>query len=353
MIGRLLLVLLLTIALTNCDEKDKDTTPIVRPVKVITVPKSTNTVLRNFPGKILANQEAELSFEIPGTLNQLPINEGDTLKKASLIAALDPQKYLNLVKETEAQYIRTRADYLRAKKLVEGDFISRSDYDRKRSAYLQSEANYSTAKRDLNNTKIYAPFDGVVSKKYVDNFEKIEAKQKIVLFQDISHLDIEVNVPENIILNLSKDKKATPEVIFEGAPDKKFKASFKEFSSEADPDTQTYRVVFTMPSPKTINVLPGMSATIKVYLPDFKSGGQQFITIPSTAVFDGPDKKTYVWTIDSNTMKVHRKPVAVSRLDGNQIRITGGLTPGEKIVIAGVHYLQEGQQVKLLNDNQQ
>lgn len=335
--------------LVACDDSAPKR-PEVRPVKVKEVGKPQRIVIRSFPGKVLATDQARLAFEVPGQLIKFPIKEGQKIKKGQLIGELDQTKYQEKVNETKARLIRTRAEYQRARRLVKDDFISRTEFDRKRSAYLVAEANYNTAKKDLNDCTLSAPFDGVIAKKFVKNFEKVKAKQDIVLFQDLDQLDIEVNVPEYIILNLKAEKKAVDEetkVSFEGAPKQRFKVKVKEFSTQADPETQTYRVLFTLPAPKTLNVFPGMTATVWAPLPDLRHHGEQFILLPGSAVFDGPDQKSSVWVVDTKTKTVKRRVVKISRLQNGSIRVLSGLKPGETVVVAGVHNLQENQKVKI------
>lgn len=340
-----------SLLLCACEQKEKRKEE-TRPVKTIIVGKQKILMTRKFPGKVLANKEVKLSFEVSGSLIALPIDEGDKVNKGQLLARLNPEKYQNHVTETKAVYIRAKADYERAKQLVQGGYISRADHDKKRAEYLVALANYNTALKDLRDTYLYAPFKGVVSRKFVDNYQKIEAKQDILLLQDISRVDVEIYVPENIILNLQKGQSRKFKVLFEGAPHLKFPISFKEYSSEADPETQTYRVVFTLVAPMKINVLPGMTATVMIPLPDFKSGSGKYFLIPVTAVFDGPDKKPSVWVVDPSTMMVKRVPVKITRLEGDAIRVLSGLHSGQRVVVAGVHFIREGQKVKLLEQDE-
>ncbi len=338
-----------TVVLFACQDDNEKVKEIVRPVRTMVVKAPTKYIMRKFPGKVLATTEAELSFQVPGKLIDLPIREGTPVEKGQLLAKLDPEKYQNKVNETKATYIRAKSEYHRAAYLVKDAYISRTEYDLKRSSYLVAEANYGTAQRDLRDTFLKAPFAGVISKKYVENFEHVRAKQPIYKLQNLRVLDIEINVPEDIMLKLTKDKEGPPPVaIFDTLPDKQYALSFKEVTTEADPETQTYRVVMMLPAPDGLNVLPGMTATIKAWLPDYKSGGASFYLIPSSAVFSDDDK-TKVWIVDTKTMTVKKVAVKVSRMSGDNVRVLQGLKTGETLVTAGVHFLRDGQKVKLLN----
>ena len=309
--------------------------------------QAQGNIIRQFPGKISANKEAILSFEVPGSLIELPILEGSVVKKGQLLARVDPKRYANKVDEATAKFERAKADFLRASDLVKKDFVSKAEYDAKRAAYVVAESNLSTAKRDLRDTTLYAPFDGIVSQKFVDNHEYVQAKQKICHLQDLTLVDVEINVPQTVMLMIQKDKEYQPVAVFEAAPDRSFHLRFKELSTRADSETQTYRVVYTMHSPKDINILPGMTVTVRVAIPDFKSGGKDFHEIPASAVFDTAQNKPAVWVVDMSTMTVKLREVKVTRLSQDKVRVTAGLKPGDRVVVAGVHFLKSGEKVKL------
>lgn len=343
------------LSLVSCGKDKKPEKVIVRPVNTIVVGEPQKYILRNFPGKVIASKKANLSFNIRGQLIKLPVLEGTIVQKGGLIAAIDPKKFQEKVNETNAVLVKARGQYNRAKQLIKGRYISDADYDAKRSEYLSAKANNETAKRDLRDTKLYAPFPGIVAKKYVENYEYVTVKQKIVALHDLYHVDVEINVPENIMIHLKKEAeqhkangKDKVVVKFEAFPKKEFKVRFKEFSSKADPETQTYRVVFIMPRPKEINVLPGMTATIKTRLPDYSSDEAKYISIPSSAVFNDEQKQSSVWVVNSDTMTVHRKPVKISQLEAGKVRVLSGIKPGDRIVIAGANFLREGEKIKLL-----
>lgn len=346
----LALLVCFSTALISCGDSDKQEKSLIRPVKTMTVADPLSTITRIFPGKVLATDEAKLAFEVPGQVIQLPILEGDKVKKGQMLAALEPKIYQEKVNETKAILVRSEAEYTRAGTLVKDGYVSKTEYDQKRAAYLVAKANFNAAEKDLKETKLVAPFDGIIAKRYVKNFENVKAKEVVILLQNIQQLDIEINVPENIIMNLRREKKQQIEstASFENAPNREFALKIKEFSAQADPETQTYRVIFSFPAPTDINVLPGMTASVKVPLPGSVKSAESFYLIPSAAVFDGSDGKPSVWVVDKKTLTVKRRIITVSRFENGSVRVLKGLQPGDEIVTAGAVYLRENQQVSIM-----
>lgn len=335
-----------TVSISSCSEEEK--TDLIRPVKTVTLTQTKNTIKRQFPAKVIASNEADLAFQVPGIINEMLVQEGDIVKKGQLIARLDQRKYNDAVNETRAKYQQTKADYLRAAQLVEKNYVSRSDYDKKKYEYKVAEANYSTAKNDLEDTYLRVPFDSIIARRYADNFENVKAKQPIVNIHDYETVDLSFNVPENLIIRASDQNNVLIEVQFDSAPGSDYKASLKKFESKADEETQTYRVIATMPNPKDLNVLPGMTATVEIEVPDYSSGSGSFFEVPSTAVFADANDQAFVWLVNPDTMKVKKTPVEISRLSTQEIQILKGVKKGDIIVTAGVHSLQEDEKVRFM-----
>jgi RND family efflux transporter MFP subunit len=345
-------LLLLTVsALTACGSEPQtpEETP-AKPAKTLLIADYSAAAVRYFPGKVLANQEADLAFEVSGQLIEFPVDEGSQMKKGELLARLDPQIYQNQVNESKARYELAYAQLKRGEELIKREFISRNELDILRSKFRIEEASLSNSERDLRNTVIYAPFDGLVAKKFVENFERVDAKEKILSFQDIADIDIEVFVPEQIILQVPEEKPDSQlnfVATFNTLPTQKFPVTFKEYSAEADPDVQAYRVVFTMQNPSKLNPFPGMSVTISGTVPSTDNGS--LFLIPASSVFYDDNQQPAVWLVDPHTHTIIHQPVEVGRMDSDQIQILSGLKPGDRIVTAGVHFLQKNDKIRLVD----
>ena len=102
-----------------------------------------------------------------------------------------------------------------------------------------------------------------------------------------------------------------------------------------------------MSQPADLNVLPGMSLIVKATLPNPEATSTYYL-IPSSAVFTDSDKNPAVWIIDPTNNTVKKTQVRINRLTTDQIQVLSGLKTGDRVVTAGVHFLQEGQEVKPL-----
>ena len=107
-----------------------------------------------------------------------------------------------------------------------------------------------------------------------------------------------------------------------------------------------------MPAPTDFMVLPGMTVTVTADLSKVEMAKSQYF-LPAAAVTADAGLKPVVWVVDEETMTVHRVPVEVGRLSGSSIQVEGGLTPGSRIVVAGVGQLAEGMKVRLMPEREQ
>ena len=222
------------------------------------------------------------------------------------------------------------------------------DIQAKKAEIRSIAANVDSAKDRLNDTYLKAPFSGVIARKYVDNFQEVRAKQPIVSLQDVSSLEIQINVPESIMAGIKVTGKSSAVAEFAAAPGKQYKLTLKEFSTEADPKTQTYKVTLHMPQPDDLNVLPGMTANV-VGTRSSEKGGDTQIIIPAVAIFADVAGNPHVWVLDKESKKVMRRKVTTGNLTGTaNIMITEGLQTGETIAVAGVSQLREGMEVRPL-----
>jgi len=332
--------------------------PQSRPVKTIVVSGEIGGAVRQFPGRIQANQTANLSFRVSGTLKEIDVKEGELVKAGQVLAKLDPTDYEIVVRDKRASFSTAKANFERAQSLMPDGYISRSDYDLLRSQLENARAALEKANQDLAYTQLLAPFDGVIAERLVDNFEEVQAKQSILNINNPDLLEVVVQLPESLIKQLGRRVPGQAGDVVVTARienmDKEIPVKFKEVTARADPVTQTFGVTFTMPKLEDITVLPGMTATVTVDFSNrMKNRAGTSIWVPVDAVIAGKDNNARVFVVNESTMTVEMKDVKTGTVGSESIEIISGVSPGDRIVIAGAPYLTEGQPVTLMPDVEQ
>ena len=342
-----LMGVLLSLILQGCAEEIAEKAEVIRPVRTMVIEETSQQSELRLPGRIQPAEEVNMSFQVAGPLTKFDVRKGEKVGKGQLLARIEPSDYQSNVKSALARQKNAKTSLERARTLLKKQLVSKSDYDRLDAEQEVAEADLQRARKALADTYLKAPFAGVVADTFVQNFEDVQAKQVILSLQDNSSLEISVQVPEKQILHSEKNYSIT--AAFEGI-DRVFPLTIKEFSTDADANTQTYEVILAMDNPEDINLLPGMSATVIAIRPESDSSIKA-VYLPVTAIFADRTGKDiqYVWLVkEDNT--VYRQQVVVVALNNNLAVIDSGLNTGQVVVTAGVHYLVEGQKVKIVAD---
>lgn len=358
--AKLASTLLPLLLLTACSEEAPLPPPESRPVKTMLVGGVTAGNFRQFPGVVDAIQKADLSFRVQGKIIEVLVREGDRVGKGKVLAKLDPTDYQIVLNDRKASYATASANFERAKQLVAKEAISKVEHDQIRAEYHTAKANLNAAKQDLIYTSLTATFPGYIAKRHVENFEEVRRKQTVFTLQDISELEVKIDIPESLMIQLRRakepGKETVPEremyAVFDQIKDAKFPLRVKEISTTADPNTRTFQATLKMEQPAGHNVLPGMTAT--VFAEVFASEGDDSLSVllPLSAVISDPDKQPTVWIVDDTTMTVSSKLVKAGTMSVNGISVSG-LDLGERVVTAGAAFMREGMKVTLLQTGEQ
>jgi RND family efflux transporter MFP subunit len=334
--------------------------PVARPVKSQIVDAPQGSGVRNFPGRIESANRADLAFRVAGTIELLATQEGAQVTRGQTLARLDQTDFEIALKDRQATWDRASKDFERGKELVAEGAISRRDFDRVEANFKTADAALEQAKQNLDYTFIRAPFAGQVAQRHVDTFEEVRTGQTIYSLIDAESLEVQIDVPENIILLLSATGAEPGEnaskikvwASFDVGADKRFPMSFKEAATRADAQTQTFKITFSLAQPEDVTVLPGMTASVTVDLSALVDE-QAIYYLPLTAIVGDNTMSPRVWTIDDESMTVHERKVTLGRMVGSKIEVTDGLEPGLRIITAGAAYLDEGMKVTLMQQSEQ
>ncbi len=348
------LLLLSFLGLGACDEPLPPVAVHSRPVKTMVVSGISDTDTRSFPAIVDAIQKADISFRVRGKIQKILVKEGDKVSRGQLLAELDPTDFRIRLKDREASYKTAKANYDRAKTLVEKGAISKVDHDNIRAKFFTAKANLDEAKQDMAYTKLKASFDGFIAKRYVDNFEEVLASQTIFSLEDTSALKLIIDVPENLMIAIDKDRSGTRKLFarFDTIKDRSFPLKFVEATTKADEITKTFKVTLKMDKPPAYNILPGMTATVYAQILPSEITATQNIPLPVSAVVANSKKQATVWVVDEETMTVHPQKVTTGFLAGDTIQVSG-VEAGERVVTAGAAFLRDGMKVTLLQTGEQ
>ncbi|WOA30399.1 efflux RND transporter periplasmic adaptor subunit [Alloalcanivorax xenomutans] len=330
----------------GCAETQPEPEARPAPVKVITVGEASEREFQ-YPGRVAATSRSQLAFRVSGQLIELPVHDGQRVEKGALLARLDPRDFQNQLKERRADAELVDKQYQRGVTLARRGVIAESELDELRARRDQARASLNLARDNLSYTRLTAPFDGVVASTEQENHQFVQARDPVLHLQSSDTIDIHFSVPEHFIREtVPFDDDFSVEVVFPGRPEQRFRAVYREHETRPG-SAQAYNVALTLPAPETFRVLPGMSVTVLVDPAQMRADRAPLLRVPVAAVFtrDG-QAGAWVWRYHPDSQTVRAQPVELGDIADAGVAIRSGVQVGDRIVIAGVHALQEGQTVR-------
>lgn len=353
------LILSILVFYTACfNKKELVQKEKLRPVKYAEVSYSGIGLVRSFNGTARSDKEINLSFRTSGILTTLNISTGQKVVKGELLAQIDNsearlslEQSLSTLNSAKANLNTSTSALERTKTLFEKGSASLSDYENAKSSFASAEANYQSAKRTVEIQKkqvgygiIYAPADGVIASKNVENNENVGAGSLIAVLNAGSAMEISLGLPENIINRVHKGMPITAK--FPALQGKSFDGIVNEIAPSIESGTATYPVRIKLLG-ETYEVKSGMAANITFTFP--KTDNHDVLIVPISAV--GEDSKgKFVYLIekqDETTGLIKKQHFTIGELSPAGFEVKSGLNSGQIVATAGLQTLLDGQKVSL------
>ena len=337
------------LALAGCKQEAKAPEP-VRPVLSTVlqpaVPGSTVAV-----GTVQPRYETNLGFRVLGRLIARPVNVGDLVAKGQTIAVVDPTALELAVRSAKADLSKAQAllenatgTEERKRILIRTDATTKQSLDDSeqvragaQASTARARANLAKAIEQLGYAQVKAEFDGIVTAVSAEVGQVVSPGQSVVTVVrlDVREAVVDIGadfpVPLTVGLPFAVGLQLLPAVQVEG--------QIREISPQADQVTRMRRVRITLDNPPE-SFRFGSTITAKL-----GNAPDPVLRLPESAVFK-KGSESFVWVVDAPTSTVSLHKVDLSDDEGG-IRATGGLSTGARIVTAGVHSLEQGQQVRI------
>ena len=344
------IVLSFSLFLTACGQKKEDKEAIIRPVKTAIV-ESRSEIKKDFSGIVEAVDYVKLAFRVSGQIINLPVIEGEKVKKGHLITAIDPRDIALQYAADKSAYETAAAQVERNKRLLARQAISLQEYEISLSNYQKAKSAFELSSNNMRDTKLTAPFDGSIETRLVENYQRVNSGEGIVQLVNTKKLRIKFTIPDAYLYLLrSNDQKF--QVEFDTYRGQAFNAKLEEYL-DISTDGTGIPVTITIDDPAfnraLYDVKPGFTCSIRFSANVGPFLEESMTVVPLSAIFGkSNEKKMYIWVLNGN--QVNRREVSVMSPTGEaQAFITKGLKAGEKVIIAGVNQLVEGETVKIVN----
>ena len=358
--------LALTLAAGGCTRKDDVVPPPAAPrVNVIQPQRGEMALSVELPGDLVGYYEAALHAKVTGYLKSIAVDKGDRVKAGQLLAVIEvPELYSNL-QRTEADLVIQRLTYQRLKRVQDSDrrLISEEDVDMAYAKYKQAEAAVQTLQTMTGYTQIVAPFDGIVTGRFVDPGALVRAGGgdfgadetsalispgategagghrngggPILTVAKTDRLRVYVYVPGRWCRYVRRGTPAT--VTFDEVPGMAIKASVTRYAGALDLTTRTMLTELDIHNADG-TLYPRMYAHVKLDL----ISNPAVLRLPISAVSENRQKAT-VQVVNRGV--VSRRSVSVGLTEPDYVEITSGLSTNDIVVNPFDTDLKDGQMV--------
>ena len=161
------------------------------------------------PGKITPKRQSILGFEISGKLKKVVVDIGDEVNAGDLLAELEDSEALANYNEAKAKFSMFEKIFERSLSLNKDNFVSDQELEKAESNFLVAQAQFDKALIKFQQTKILAPYDGIIQNRFLDEGSIINASIPIVEILDSKFVEAKVSLPKSLvnILDLGKEYK--------------------------------------------------------------------------------------------------------------------------------------------------
>lgn len=324
------------------------------PVRVQETKLSEARVYIRSSAIVQAWQESLISSEISGRVKSVEAKVGDILKSGSIILRIDDEllKYRledskGRLLQLEANHLTSKSDLKRKENLYKNKIIPEYDLETARARekgdkglLLSARASFDIAKRNLRETEIRSPIDGILAERYVDLGTNVLSGQRVASVVLIKKVKISIGVTDVERAKIVENQKV--EISSESYPKTIFYGKVYSIGMKADDTTLTYPIEIVFENINELKLNPGMFVKVSILvltIPDV-------ISIPQS-ILESTSKGDFVWAVVDN--KAVKKSVVIGAFSGTSVTIKEGLNPGDQIVVLGQHNLIENCDVNIIN----
>jgi len=314
----------------------------VEPVSVITLtlkPRRLEDKI-NLPALVEPYKDLWVKAEVPGQVIKVLVQEGQTVTNGQVIVQLDDRDYQTRLARIEANYQLAKLDYNRNVALVKKKVTSLAKLDSIEAQLKDLEARVSEAKLALSRTEIAAPISGTVNEIEAKLGDFVSVGDPVARILQLDPVKVTVGVPESDVAAIFDLDEA--EVIIDALNKRRVKGRKIYLSRQPRTLARLYDLELRVPNPDS-RMLPGMFARAELVKAVFRRA----LAVPLYAVITQSEERFVFVEKDG---RAQRRNIQLGILAGWQVQVTSGLKPGERVIVVGHRFLDDGQAVKVIKN---
>lgn len=325
----------LVVGLTGCSNRKVQENEPVR-VKVQAVKVQPMQGVQVFSGTIEEMVGSTLSFSVSGTLAQIRVSAGQRVRQGELIASVDDATLQNSHAVAAAALEQAEDAYARMKQLHDNNSLPEMQWTEVQSKLKQARSAEQISKKSLEDSRLYAPFSGVIAAKNVEIGQNVMPGSPVVRLVGVEQVKVSISVPENEISRVAIGQPARIRV--SALDNRMFEGNIVEKGIAAHPLSRSYEVKALVRN-ETGELLPGMICEMELQREQVQEG----ILLPNHVILLDNENRQFVWVNQSE--KASKRYVTVGELGSRGVFITSGLNPGDEVLVEGQQKVSENMDI--------
>lgn len=341
--SRIFMSLVLGVLLCNsgCQSENEHKEEESAKLLVTSPVKMDTSIFKNYVCQIHSIQHIELRALERGYLQEIFVDEGQSVKKGQLLFQIMPTLYEAELRKAQAETDFAEIEYKNTESLANRNVVAPNELAMVKAKFEKAKAELALAQVHLQFTQIRAPFDGMIDRFHVRLGSLLDEGDLLTELSDNSKMWVYFNVPEAEYLEYESriQSKEKTKVTLAMANSQKFGYAGIVETIEADFNNETGNIAFraTFPNPKGL-LRHGETGNIMLEVP-LKNA----LLIPQKATFEILDKK-YVFVIDENSI-VKSRQIDVAAEMPHLYAVREGLSENDKILLEGLRLVRENDKI--------
>lgn len=307
------------------------------PVELVTLETGPVQELLRASTNLEAERAVAVYAKTTGLVEERSFEEGDRVREGQVLIRLEDDEARNAVLKAEAELAKARREFERQKKLHAENLISDQEFNNGSYEIERLGIVLADAKLALAYTEIRAPISGTVTARMVDRGQLVNPSQHLVDIVDFDSLVARIYVPERELARVREGQDARLQSQALGGTT--FDARVLRVAPTVDPKSGTVKVTVA------VGAKPGLRPGLFVDVQLITATQDEALLVPKRALVYDADR-TFVYRVGDDLV-ARRVLVEPALVDRDNVVPLAGLSPGERVVIAGQAGLKDGALVKV------
>jgi RND family efflux transporter MFP subunit len=290
-------------------------------------------------GTVKPYATAKISSEEGGLILSITKNKGDKVRAGEVLVRLKKDVEGATYDQMLAQFELAKINFEKQDELYKENATTELQYLTAKWQMEAAEKGLDVLKTHIKKAYVTSPINGVVDDKYMNKGEMSGPGIPILNVVDVSRVKITAGVPESYIKDVQKGQQVS--ITMDVLPGAEFEGKISYISPTLSAGSRTFEIEIIIDNKDRV-LKPEMNANVEIS----KEEKDNVVVIQQDLIVDYGDEK-YVFVLDGDVAK--KRVLEIGGRNENNVLITGGLKPGDKIIYEGFQSLSDNLKVQVVN----